>query len=135
MKEEKVLDEGAIGTRNWPSSTKPELLAIWLVLLITPRKRKIKIYTDSAAAISGLNRGKKLKTSRQWIKEKNYDLKRSIIELLEIKELELELVKVKGHSDNKWNNRVDKLAKEEGSIESLVKIIDMPSPSLNVSLC
>jgi len=64
-KEERVVDEGAVGARNWPSSTKSELLAIWLVLLIAPKKRRVKIYTDSAVAISGINRGKKLKTSRQ----------------------------------------------------------------------
>ena len=64
-KEERVVDEGAVGACNWPSSTKSKLLAIWLVLLIAPKKRRVKIYTDSIAAISGLNREKKLKTSRQ----------------------------------------------------------------------
>src|SRR6185295_12943777 len=88
-KEEKVIDEDTIGARNWPSSTKSELLAIWYVLLITPRKGKGKIYTDSAAAIAGLDKSKKLKSSRYWIKEKNYNLKRSILELLSLKELEL----------------------------------------------
>jgi hypothetical protein len=62
-------------------------------------------------------------------------LKKSIIELLEIKEIELELVKVKGHSDNKWNTRVDKIAKEGSSIENRDRIIVMPPPSSNVSLC
>jgi ribonuclease HI len=132
---EKVMDEGTISARNWPSSTKAELLAIWYVLLITPRKKKIKIYTDSAAAIAGLNRGKKLKSSKHWIKEKNYNLKRSILELLSLKELELVLVKVKGHSCNKWNDRADKLAKEEGRIDNFDRIIEAPPANSNVSLC
>jgi len=110
--EEEVIDEGTIGARNWPSSTKAELFTIWYVLLIMPRKRKVKIYTDSAAAIAGLGKSKKLNSSSHWNKEKNYNLKRSIFELLKLKELELDLVKVKGHSCNKWNDRADKLAKE-----------------------
>ena len=100
-KEEVVLDKGKVGARNWPSSTKAELLAIWYVLLMTLKRKKVKIYMDSAAAIAGLNKARKLKTSKQWIKEKNLDLKRSIKELLELKELELDLIKVKGHSSNK----------------------------------
>ena len=99
IKEEKVIDEGMFGARNWPSSTKSELLAIWYVLLITPRKKKVKIYTNSAAAIAGLEKGKRLKSSRHWIKEMNYDLKKSILELLSLKELELDLIKIR---DKTW---------------------------------
>src|SRR5689334_19541703 len=35
--ENEVVDRGAIGIRNWPSSMKAELWAIWYVLLITPK--------------------------------------------------------------------------------------------------
>ena len=105
------------------------------MLLITSRKKKIKIYTNSAAAIAGLNRGKKLKSSKHWIKEKNYNLKRSILELLSLKELELVLVKVKGHSCNKWNDRADKLAKEGGNIVNVNRVIEVPPSISNVSLC
>ena len=111
---------------------------IWYVLLITPRKRKVKIYTDSAVAIAGLGKSKKLKSSRHWIKEKNYNFKRSILELLNLKEFELDLVKIKGHSCNKWNDRADKLAKEGSKIDNPDRIIKMP-PSIsnisNISLC
>ena len=134
-KEEAILDEGKVGARNWPSSTKAELLAIWYVLLIVPKKKRVKIYTDSAAAIAGVKRSKELRASKHWIKEKNADLKRSIRELVELKEIELELVKVKGHSNSKWNNLADKLAKEGGNIETLDSIIDRPPPNSNMSLC
>ena len=110
--EKVIIDEGRVGARNWPSSTKAELLAIWYVLLITPKRRKVKVYTDSAAAIASLAKIKRYKTSKNRIKEKNYDLKRSIKELYDLKEIELDLVKVKGHSDSRWNNRADILAKE-----------------------
>ena len=133
-KEEVVLDKGKVEARNWLSSTKAELLAIWYVLLMIPKIRKVRIYTNNAAAIAGLNKARKLKTSKQWIKEKNLDLKRSIKELLELKELELDLIKVKGHSSNKWNNIADSLAKEGGNLENIDSIIDRPPPNSNVSL-
>jgi len=130
-----AIDEGSIGVRNWPSSTKPELLAIWYVLLMTPRKRKIKVHLDSLAAIKGLEKGKKIRTSRQWLKEKGYDIKKSIIELIEIKELEIDLVKVKRHRHDKWNSRADKLAKEGSKIDNKKRIISILPPNSNVSLC
>ena len=110
-------------------------MAIWYVLLIIPKRRKVKVYTDSVAAIARLARTRRYKTSKNWIKEKNYDLKRSIKELCDLKEIELDLVKVKGHSDSRWNNRADNLAKEGSSIDNIDSIIDKPPPNSNVSLC
>ena len=54
-KEEYVINKSAIRARGWPSSTKAELLAIWCVILIVPSKSKIKIHTDSAAAIANIS--------------------------------------------------------------------------------
>jgi len=99
--EEEAIDKGAVGIRNWPSSTKAELWAIWCVLLIMPKFKKVKIYTDSAAAIAGLDKAKNFRTSKQSIREQNYNIKKSIQELVKTKGLELELVKVKGHNNNR----------------------------------
>jgi ribonuclease HI len=103
VKEETPLVEGFVGARNWPTSTKAELLAIWCVVLIAPKGKKVRINTDSKAVIDSLSDKRRKKSRKQWIRETNYDLKRSIIELIDIKEIRLELVKVKGHSGNKWN--------------------------------
>ncbi|CAG8855617.1 26134_t:CDS:2, partial [Gigaspora margarita] len=78
--------------------------------------------------------GRNMITNKHWIRESNYEIKKSIIELEKLKELELELIKIKGHSSNKWNNRVDSLAKEGSKIIDLDRIILKPPPSLNVSL-
>ena len=134
-KKEVVLDKGSVGARNWSLSTKAELLAIWYMLLIAPKRRKVKIYTDSAAAIASLAKTKKIKTSKNWIKEKNADLKRSIKELCNLKKIELDLIKVKGHSGNRWNDRADSLAKEGSSIVNIDSIIDKPPSNASVSLC
>ncbi|CAG8818472.1 10473_t:CDS:1, partial [Racocetra fulgida] len=50
-----VIDEGYFGAKNWPSSTKAELLGIWCALLVTPRRKEVRIYTDSTAALARLD--------------------------------------------------------------------------------
>jgi len=73
-KEEYVIDEDAIRARGWPSSTKAELLAIWCVIIIVPSKSKIKIYTDSAAAIASIRNNTQHITTKKRMKRKNYSL-------------------------------------------------------------
>ena len=47
-------------TTGWPSSTKAELVAIWMAVLVTPATyNHINIYTDSQAAIDGITNGQK----------------------------------------------------------------------------
>ena len=133
-KEEKILSEICFGTWNWPSSTKPELLAIWFVILAAPKQRKVKICTDSAAAIAGLKNGKKNQSTKQWLKRKNYNLLENIRNIIALKNLEIDLVKVKGHSDNKWNNRTDSWAKEEAKIDSLDKIVEKTPQGTSISI-
>ena len=99
-KEEKVFEEGYIGAHGWPMSTKAELLAIWCVLLMIPQKKKVRIITNSEVAITSLTGKKKKIQEKQWIRETNYNIKRSIAKIASLKEIDLELVKIKGHSGN-----------------------------------
>ena len=105
------VQDGSLSIQQWPSSTCAELAAIWVTLLITPIDAKVKIYTDSAAAIEMVKKGDIIKTNKEWLKQKNYNLLLKIIETKQSKNLDLELIKVKGHSENKWNNEADRLAK------------------------
>jgi ribonuclease HI len=100
-KEEIILDEGYFGVRNWPSSTRPELLAIWYVLLTVPSRKKVKIYTDSATAIANIKGKNSFLSAKQRLKRKNFNILENIRNSIELKELKLELVKVKGHSNSK----------------------------------
>jgi ribonuclease HI len=100
-KEEYVINKSAIRARGWPSSTKAELLAIWCVILIVPSKSKIKIYTDSAAAIASISNNDQYMTNRKKIRKKNYNLIIDIENTIKIKKIELELVKVKSYSNNR----------------------------------
>src|SRR5690349_1181681 len=134
LNEQEVIEEGYARTQNWPSSTKPELLAIWLAVLATPSKKEIKVFTDSAVAIESIEKERKILTNKQWLKLNNYDLIHSIVELVKIKEIHLELEKIKSHSNNRWNDRADRLAKKGASIENCDSIIYNPPLRSNVTL-
>lgn len=134
-KEEEIVDEGYFGARNWPSSTKAELLGIWCVCLITPQKSKVKIYTDSAVAIERLEKRNGNLLIRQRLKEGNHNLVKCVLDIIKMKELQIEFSKVKGHDGNRWNDRADKLAKLGSKIIDKDRIIEKPPRESNVSLC
>ncbi|RIB10366.1 ribonuclease H-like domain-containing protein [Gigaspora rosea] len=112
LDKEEIVDAEYVGTQNWPSSTKPELLAIWLALLTVPEKTKVQINTDSEVAINSIRGGSKICSSRSWLRQKNQNLTRSILGLIKTKEIQLSLIKVKGHSGVIWNEVADQLAKK-----------------------
>lgn len=93
-----------------------ELSAVIEALAILKEPCEIKVYSDSAYVINAIN--------QNWIKNwqkngwrtaskepvKNKELWEKLIELLNIHKVEF--IKVKGHSDNEFNNRCDKLAND-----------------------
>jgi len=54
---------------NWPSSTRAELYAILLALLICPQNSVVDIFTDSQCAIQGITEW--LKGGKKWTKFNN----------------------------------------------------------------
>ena len=82
---------------------------------------KVTIYTDSAYIANCFNQNWYVKwMSNGWRTSdkqdvKNQDLWRRIVALyIKLKErLDLEVLKVKSHGSNKWNNYVDLLAQRE----------------------
>lgn len=93
-----------------------ELSAVIEALSILKEPCEVKLYSDSAYVINAIN--------QNWIKNwqkngwktaskepvKNRELWEKLIELVNIHKVEF--IKVKGHSDNEFNNRCDKLANE-----------------------
>jgi len=93
-----------------------ELSAVIQALSMLKEPCEVKIYSDSAYVINAIN--------QKWIdnwqrngwksstKEpvKNKELWEKLIEL--IKYHKVQFIKVKGHSDNEYNNRCDELANE-----------------------
>jgi ribonuclease HI len=83
-----------------------------LQYLDTPQE--VRLYTDSAYLCNCINQGwyKKWQTNGWQTSGKkpveNQDLWTTLLSLLE--KHKVTFVKVKGHADNKWNNRCDELA-------------------------
>lgn len=79
---------------------------------------RIAVYTDSAYVVNAIK--------KEWLKKwrhngwktigmqdvKNRDLWEKLHELMK-QFSSADVIKVKGHSDNEWNNRCDKLARKE----------------------
>lgn len=110
---EKIISGGYPETTN----NRMELFAIINGLMQLKERCKVTVYSDSAYSLDPFN--------KCWIEQwqannwktaaktavKNADLWKAL--LLELKKHEVSFVKVKGHSDNEYNNRCDEIAKNE----------------------
>ena len=93
-----------------------ELTAVIEALKLVKFPCKIKIYSDSAYVVNAFLQG----WIYNWIKKgwktadgspvKNKELWEDLYKFT--KTHEIEFIKVKGHSDNEYNNRCDELARE-----------------------
>ena len=103
------------GVKDWPLSSRAEATAIATALLTVPQNRDVKIFTDSQSCIDTFNRlitsSPKL-THKRWIKTNNWSIWSIVLKTVKEKELNVELIKVKAHSKDFWNEKADKLAKE-----------------------
>lgn len=94
-----------------------ELTAVIEALKLLKFKCKVSVYSDSAYVVNAFNQ----KWIYGWMKNgwknaskepvKNKELWEELYELT--KEHEVTFIKVKGHSDNEFNNRCDEMAREE----------------------
>lgn len=110
---EKVLSGG----ENLTTNNRMELMAVIVGLENIKEGHDVKVYSDSAYVVNAFNQGwidnwQKLgwKTSGKS-EVSNKDLWQRLLQAKE--KLNVEFVKVKGHSDNEMNNRCDCLAREE----------------------
>lgn len=109
----KEISGGAMHTTN----NRMELLAIIVALKALKEKCNVNIYSDSAYCVNAINNG--------WLEKwKAFGYKKSIKSDSDIKNVDLwqeldplinyhsvTFIKVKGHSDNKYNNRCDEIAR------------------------
>ena len=110
---EKEISGGERDTTN----NKMELKAIIEGLKALKEKCKVKLYSDSAYAISAFTEN----WIENWVQSnwktagkkqvKNIEMWQELLTL--IQKHEVEFIKVKGHSDNVKNNRCDELARSE----------------------
>ena len=103
--------EIAEGYRN-TTNNRMELLAVIRGLEALKRNdMKVTIYSDSKYVVDAVNKGwLKNWEARRFKKKKNPDLWRRFLELS--RQFTLELIWVKGHANNRENERCDRLAVE-----------------------
>lgn len=109
---EKRISGGEANTTN----NRMELLAVINGLNCLKEKCNVKLYSDSAYVVNAFLQGwlENWKTNG-WKKQnkpvKNVELWKQLDSLTSYHEVEF--IKVKGHSDNQYNNECDKMARSE----------------------
>src|ERR1044072_7965535 len=102
---------------HWPLSTKAELIAIWTAVLAIPMHiNNVNIFTNSQAAIDGISKAKSSSwNERQYTKSPNSMIIEQILIITNTKSQVLNLVKIKGHSGDLFNDTADDIAKRATS--------------------
>lgn len=108
------IEKEIVGQENPTTNNRMELTAAIEGLKALKKPCRVRLYSDSAYLVNAFkNRwlAKWQQNGWQTAKKKtveNQDLWKSLLEMSETHEIEW--IKVKGHSDNVYNNRCDKLA-------------------------
>ncbi len=109
---EKEISGGEKNTTN----NKMEIMAVLKGLEALKEPCKVTIYSDSAYVVNTIEKGWIYNWKKNnWIKSdkskvKNIDLWEELLRFMKIHDIKF--IKVKGHSDNEYNNRCDRLAVE-----------------------
>src|SRR6056297_2741569 len=98
------------------TNNRMELRAVIEALQVVKKNKKIILYSDSNYVVKGINEWMKSWKKRGWRTAsnkpvKNLDLWKKLDKLFDKKNVKLK--KVAAHSGNEFNEKVDKLAKEE----------------------
>ncbi|MCR2804457.1 ribonuclease HI [Paenibacillus soyae] len=104
------------GGEKATTNNRMEIQAVIEGLSLLKEPCTVKVYSDSAYVVNCFQKG----WIHGWLRNgwknskkdpvENQDLWKQLWELM--KQHSVEYVKVKGHSDNEWNNRCDELARE-----------------------
>lgn len=93
------------------------LEALWWLEDNCLSSKEIKIFSDSAYCINGINSWMDSWYNNGWRRAGNKSIKnlvmwQAIHKFIEESGYKLEFIKVKGHADDRWNNMADQLAVE-----------------------
>ncbi|GLX70206.1 ribonuclease HI [Paenibacillus glycanilyticus] len=104
------------GGEKHSTNNRMEIQAVIEALSLLKEPCKAKVYSDSAYVVNCFQKG----WIHGWLRNgwknsknepvENQDLWKTLWDLM--KRHQVEYIKVKGHSDNEWNNRCDELARE-----------------------
>ena len=111
------VEKTVSGYNNDTTNNRMELFAIIQGICALKEPCNVTVYSDSAYAINAINEG----WLKNWEKSgwktadkkevKNMDLWNDL--LIRSQQHNVKYVKVKGHSDNKYNNKCDEIARSE----------------------
>lgn len=102
------------GAKESTTNNKMELLAVIKALELLKEKCEVEVYSDSAYVVNSINNKWVYSWKKNnWIKSdktkaKNVELWEELLKLVSFHDVKF--IKVKGHADNEYNNRCDKLA-------------------------
>ncbi len=107
---EREISDYEISTTN----NRMEIMAVIKGLELLKEPCEVTVYSDSSYVVNSIDKGWIYSWKKNnWIKSdkekvKNIELWERMLELMQMHKVKF--VKVKGHSDNAYNNRCDKLA-------------------------
>ncbi len=113
----KGIEKVVSGSEKETTNNRMELLAVIMGLKTLKEPCKVKLYSDSQYVVDAFvkdwvsvwkNNGWRTSGKSEV---KNRDLWENLLALLS--KHDVEFIKVKGHSDNEYNNKCDKIAREE----------------------
>ena len=105
-------------SENDTTNNEQELLAILYAAVVYGKEQPSpQVYSDSAYAINTLTKWMYKWKDQNWLKSdnkppKNLDIIKFYYNLIQ-NGFNIDLIKIKGHANNKWNDLADKLAKGE----------------------
>ena len=105
--ENRVVSIGKFKVVNWPTSTKAEIIEIWIVLLISQCNTTVRVFTDSEQAIEQISKIHDIEQYNKWIRSDNRIILKKVVALLKQKGINLELQKVKGYAGDQGNIKAD----------------------------
>ena len=102
---------------NWFSSTRAELVACLVAVLVVPNECIVEIRIDSDAVIYAITNCLRNEKTCDWLKTKNNNILQAIKKVCRSKLVQLRFTKIKSYSGDIYNDLADTLAKE-GSYEA-----------------
>lgn len=103
------------GGQKDTTNNKMEMMAVLKALELLKFPCDVEIYSDSTYVVDSIEKGWLYSWKKNnWIKSnkekaKNIDLWEKMLEYMDMHKIKF--IKVKGHSDNEYNNRCDELAR------------------------
>lgn len=119
------IEKEIVGAEKNTTNNKMEMMAVLKALESLKEPCKVTLYSDSAYLVNSINNKWVYSWKKNnWVKSdkskaKNVDIWESILKQLDIHKVEFK--KVKGHSNNEYNNRCDKLAVKQRELVSKEK--------------